>query len=445
MGSLSKTLPYSCYELGHCFKHSCSAASFEVCIIGFLESLKIYGVVYLLTGLVNARKISVKYGKKLLKDYITSACFLTVNAFGYIGSFCVLRHVLRHFNFLTVSFAPGFIGSLMAILVERPERRTLLAIYVTNVASECLWNSAVGHGYVSPIPRGEIMIFAAGMAYLGYSFRSQVPASRLINSIMQLFLGQEESGVMMAQRKAPTQREGIAPEPLLWHQRLLAVITGKHWLCPHPGGCLPRFVGAGVQGFVRGLLLQLSVKLVVSVPSLVRAPGRLAPLLTSKTNIQAGLFLGWFTALFKGTCCAGRRWHGEDRAAHGTVAGALAALSMYFYSAPSLALYMMWKVVESMYEQGWKAGYLPRIPGSVELLYALSTGYLFHMAAVEQYHMKPSYWRFLCRLTSNRIVEYNRHLLAPFKMDSARNFSGIWPDYDLRHVSETVKRLQWSV
>ncbi|MPC13248.1 Transmembrane protein 135 [Portunus trituberculatus] len=91
MGSFSKILPYSCYELGHCWKHSCSSASFEICIIGFIESLKIYGVVYLLTGLVNAQKISMKYGKKLLKDYLTSVCFLTVNAFGYIGSYCVVR------------------------------------------------------------------------------------------------------------------------------------------------------------------------------------------------------------------------------------------------------------------------------------------------------------------------------------------------------------------
>ena len=48
----------------------------------------------------------------------------------------------------------------------------------------------------------------------------------------------------------------------------------------------------------------------------------------------------------QGTCCCGRWWHGEDRPGTGTIAGALAALSMYFYSAPSLALYMMWKVVE---------------------------------------------------------------------------------------------------
>ena len=161
----------------------------------------------------------------------------------------------------------------------------------------------------------------------------------------------------------------------------------------------------GLQGFGQGYLLQLSLRLVTSIPKLVRAPRRLLPLLTSETNIQAGLFIGSFTSLFKvslkprlkkmdewfdkslymsrlmsvhdrwwnvtvvgwwsslapltvlsvgqGTCCAGRWWHGEDRAGHGTVAGAIAALSMYFYSAPSLALYIMWKVVEVSCWENW--------------------------------------------------------------------------------------------
>lgn len=47
MANLSKLLNYSCYELGHCFQESCSSASFEMCIVVFIESCKIYGVVYL--------------------------------------------------------------------------------------------------------------------------------------------------------------------------------------------------------------------------------------------------------------------------------------------------------------------------------------------------------------------------------------------------------------
>ncbi|XP_071517372.1 transmembrane protein 135-like [Panulirus ornatus] len=443
MGSFSKLLPYTCYELGHCWHHSCSFTSFEICIIAFIESCKIYGVVYLLTGLINARKISIEYGRKILKDYLTSVCFLTVNAFGYIGSFCVLRSILRHVNFLTASFLPGFIASFMAIFVERQERRSLLAIYVTNVASECLWNSAVGRGYVKPIPHGEILIFAGAMAVLGYSFRSSSPPSRLVNSILQLFLGRGESGVMIASRQVthPILSEQLDPKPQPWPMKLLSVFTFHHPLCPHRGGCLPHFFRMGLQGFSQGFLLQLAVKLLSSASRIVKSPWKVINLLLNGNNISAGIFLAWFISVFKGTCCAGRWWHGKDDPSHGAVAGVLSALSMYFYSAPSLALYMMWKVLESLYEKGCDDGYLPRIPKSVEILYSLSTGYLFHTAVMEKQYMKPSYWRFLKSLTWNRLSMYNRHLLDCYGLNSSQDFHNYWPDYDLDQIGDAVKQM----
>nr|XP_045581074.1 transmembrane protein 135-like [Procambarus clarkii] len=443
MGGFSKLLPYTCYELGHCFNHSCCFASLEICIIGFIESCKIYGLVYLLTALIKSRKLSFEYGRKLLKDYITSVCFLTVNAFGYIGSFCVLRHILGHVNFLSASFLPGMIGSLMAINVERPERRSLLAIYVTNVASECLWNVAVGHGYVKAIPRGEILVFAGAMAVLGYTFRSSKPFSKLMNSILQLILGGSESGPMIVARNARAHKELQHPQPKQksWFWRLSSLFTRSHPLCPHKRGCLPNFVMMGVQGFLKGFLLQFAVKFMSSFPRLLRSPSKLHGLLFSRNNVNAGLFFAWFISVFKGTCCAGRWWHGKEAPSHGAVAGVLSALSMYFYSAPSIALYIMWKVLEGVYEKGCDEGYLPRIPGSVELLYSLSTGYLFHVAVIEKCYMKPSYWRFLKRLTWGRLCHYNRHLLAPFGLDSAKDFEHFWPNYDPNFISEAVKKM----
>lgn len=43
---------------------------------------------------------------------------------------------MGHFNLLTVSFFPAFLSSVFAILIERPSRRTLLCLYVSNVATE---------------------------------------------------------------------------------------------------------------------------------------------------------------------------------------------------------------------------------------------------------------------------------------------------------------------
>ena len=43
----SKTVPYTCYELGHCWTPSCKQAFADIAIDGFKYSLKVYGTLYL--------------------------------------------------------------------------------------------------------------------------------------------------------------------------------------------------------------------------------------------------------------------------------------------------------------------------------------------------------------------------------------------------------------
>lgn len=45
------------------------------------------------------------------------------------------RKLFGKFNVLSVAFVPCFLCSLVAILIERPSRRGLLSLYVTNVVS----------------------------------------------------------------------------------------------------------------------------------------------------------------------------------------------------------------------------------------------------------------------------------------------------------------------
>ncbi|XP_076031764.1 transmembrane protein 135-like isoform X3 [Oratosquilla oratoria] len=389
MGSLSKLLTYSCYELGHTWHPNCYHACFEISLLTFIESCKIYGVVYLVSALIRGKRISPEYGKKLLSDFLRSACFLTTNGFLYIGFFCVIRNILQHVNVITASFLPAFFASLTAVMIERPERRSLLAIYVTNVASECVWNSLLSRGIVRSVPRGEVYIFMAAMAVLGYSFRSTNPLSPSLNSILQLFVGPGESGAVVAN----TAASQMSREPQVdttrqtrqnsWISALTSVLWSRHSLCPHRGSCL--------------------------------------------------LNTSW------GVCCLCRWIRGKDEASHGTLAGAVAGMAMYFYSAPSIALYLLWKTFEALYDDGCKSGKLPRIPGSVIIMYSISTAYLFHMAALEQYNLKPSYWRFLQRLTWGRMGEYNRYLLDEFGLGSSRNFDGVWPKYKEGFISESFK------
>lgn len=399
----------------------------------------------MLTGLIKFRKMTFKKGRELLLGYLRSSCFLCMNGFGYLGFFCILRHLLRHINFLTASFLPAFLSSICAILIERPERRPLLAIYVTNVASESLWQTALEYGYVRSIPRGEVLIFMAAMTVLGYYFRTPKPLSKMMNSILQIVLGRDESGIMIqpCQSNPVIASESVtSQQPSSWMRRLLSMFTKKHSACPHKRGCIPHIALAASRGFAQGFLLQLALTILPSVPRLWKSPSKLYPMLSRKGNISAGLFLGCFISVFKGTCCVGRWWHGKDEAWHGALAGAFSALSMYMYSSPSLALYIMWKTLEGLYENGCEAGYLPRIPGSVEFIYCLATAYLFHTSVMDDRNLKKSYHRFLDQLTWGRMYQYNRHLLRPYGFDSHKGFEHYWPKYDRGPVSDAVKQLR---
>lgn len=62
-------------------------------------------------------------------------------------------------------------SSMCALLLERPSRRSLLCLYVSNVATETLFNMACARGYCRPIPYGQVLIFGASMSLLLYYFR----------------------------------------------------------------------------------------------------------------------------------------------------------------------------------------------------------------------------------------------------------------------------------
>jgi hypothetical protein len=79
---------------------------------------------------------------------------------------------LGNFNILTISAIPAFLSSVFSILIERPSRRTLLCLYVSNVATETLWNMALSRNMVRNIKYGDTAIFAVGMAVLLTYYKS---------------------------------------------------------------------------------------------------------------------------------------------------------------------------------------------------------------------------------------------------------------------------------
>lgn len=117
--------------------------------------------------------------KRTFWGILQSTCFLTTNGYTFSLILCILRHFIGSFNFYTASFVPSFLSSMIALSIERPTRRGLLCLYVSNVATETLFNMACSRGYCRPIPYGQVLIFGASISVLLYYFRSGLHQRKL--------------------------------------------------------------------------------------------------------------------------------------------------------------------------------------------------------------------------------------------------------------------------
>ncbi|TRY77182.1 hypothetical protein TCAL_10938 [Tigriopus californicus] len=140
-------------------------------------------------------------------------------------------------------------------------------------------------------------------------------------------------------------------------------------------------------------------------------------------------FLGSFPAVYKLASCFLRNALGVDHRWNAIPAGFLAGLTMAFSPSRSMCLYSVWKTLEIVCTKGVQNGTLPRIPLGVEILYASSTSVLLHLGVVSPQSLKPSYWKFVSRITGDRFLEVNRPLLDHTYNVSA---SALLPNFEPR-------------
>uniref|UniRef100_A0A8C7EAJ9 Transmembrane protein 135 n=1 Tax=Nothoprocta perdicaria TaxID=30464 RepID=A0A8C7EAJ9_NOTPE len=127
MAALSKSIPHSCYEIGHTWHPRCSWAVLHVTHGALTESLRIYGTLYLIAAILRKRKLDY-YLHKLLPEILQSTSFLTANGTLYIACFCILRKLLGKFYFWSPGFGAALPASYMAILIERKSRYNLFTL-----------------------------------------------------------------------------------------------------------------------------------------------------------------------------------------------------------------------------------------------------------------------------------------------------------------------------
>ena len=253
--------------------------------------------------------------RKMVMGILQSTAFLVTNAYTFIMFNCLLRNMMGQYYFSTVAFWPCFLGSLSAIVVERPQRRPLLALYVANVATETLWNMAESRGWVKSIPKGQILLFGASVSILLYLYRLGLHKTSCKDSlfdILRIFVGKPEEGPIKAEEniESPPQPDSTTrsrPAVSLatingWLQvynSLLAKLKQKHTSCTHRGNCVRNAIMGGLKPLMGGLGLQVALKLLLNVKRIAQDKMDWRKTIFNKQTLNLGLFLGSFSFLYK--------------------------------------------------------------------------------------------------------------------------------------------------
>ncbi|XP_013419785.1 transmembrane protein 135 isoform X2 [Lingula anatina] len=449
MATWSKTLNCSCYELGHTWTPYCTQAFKDVCTRGFLYSFKIYGPLYLVAAILR-RKNKEYFLKKLLPEILQSTLFLGTNAVLFMGGFCLWRRIVGFYFFFNV-FPCAMPAPALALLVERKDRRGMLALYVSNLAIETLYRMAEARGYVRQIKNGQVILFSIVSSIYLYLYRQKSGLEKSTLNFIKLLLGGEESPDLLSEARTIKSTSSqvyhnVLRLPEAMWQRLLQLVQKwrqgpRHHLCKHLHGCHSYCIEGFLRSFTMGYIVQAAVGCFTALPKLTKQPSSLLQALKHRNNFSLGAFLGLFTAVFRMVNCVLRWLRDTDHAIHGAVAGFLASWSMLFYKSTSVALYLATKITEILYFKGIKKGWVPHIKCGDILLYSISTSILFHATVFEAHSIRPAYWRWLLKITGGKFAMINRKLLDIYGTQASKLYPDFVPKLDPRFSEMARKAL----
>ncbi|XP_034191318.2 transmembrane protein 135 isoform X1 [Osmia lignaria lignaria] len=447
---LSKFADISCKEFSHPWIDSCINATAGLGLHTLQECLRIYSTVYIVALLMRGKKPSKEDIKKTILGILQSTAFLSWSAFSYSMFICSLRRVLGKFNVLTVSFLPSFLSSLSAILIERPSRRTLLCLYVSNVATETLFKMGIARGYYSPISKGGTYIFATSIALLLYFFRSKTNKQDSIYRILRILIGPYEGTEYLkkssshsetqscSDSQSSTKMHDISRRPdkknfnifmksLEVYKKIIEQLKlrSKHVSCPHPYSCAHYILKGGMAVFSYALSAQLVINLFFQIKKLFIKPQLLKSIIFKRDNLNLAVFLGGFTGLYRLMSCLLRRFFQKDSCYFAIPAGLISGITFMAYSSNTIALYFMWKALQLLWNDLSEKKIVPEVKWFAIFLYCFSTAVLFHVAILEPQHLRSSYWKFLYNISGGRIAVMSRIPLDQFGLESSRHLAEV--------------------
>lgn len=334
----------------------------------------------------------------------------------------------------------------MAVLIEKPNRRSSLAFYVANVASETLFRIFVARGYFKPIKYGQVYLFTLSIATLMHLARKHGFEEDPLSTAIKVVVGPEEAKAKAAiveqsknDRTPSCKSQGI----LNWLKFL--VLTARHEYCPHPRtSCISYVSYSAIRALLIGFGAQLCLRLVTKLSLIAKDPSLALNIIQDRNHIKLGLFLLAFTGLFKGSNCT-FRWMLNDKSSPTScfVAGLIAGPALVLYPSPTVALYVLWKCLEALFHEGVRRGSIKRKNLFIVTLYGLATSQLFYSALMDPHHMKKSYMAFLHRISHHRLHMVNRSVLDIFGTGSSTGYEDFFPDLHPSFMSKAYLGSIW--
>lgn len=162
---------YNCYELGHVWDPDCVSNGVYFGLTVFIRSCQLYTPLYVGTHVLFVRKYDKESILGTIKSIFRSSAFISSHLLWFFALFCGSRALLGKFYYRVHAFPVTFLISLLSLPIEKKSRRGPLAVYVANIASECMYKILSDKGYLPKVPKGEVMLFTASMAALLYCIK----------------------------------------------------------------------------------------------------------------------------------------------------------------------------------------------------------------------------------------------------------------------------------
>lgn len=386
---------HTCANTIHPWTTSCSFMALELFYYIFKSSFKIYGSLYLIAAL--ARRKDLEYfKKKLVGEVLQSTLFLSLNGSLFGVGLCAFRKLLGTFTVLTSGFLPGSIASYIAIIMERPQRRGMLALYMFNNAIEVVFNMLASRNIIPRLSYGEVYIFCCATAIGMYLYKEKKLNNGVLNKSIQFLLGEDK-------------KCEINPVNLTSLHNIFNTTSFKD--------IIKRLTPAG-QAFLIGYIGEAAPRLLRSLFQPKKIPG----VLVHKNNLKLGLFLSSFVMLYQSAEFLLKHIRRKTDSINSFIAGGASGLSILFYRSSTISLYLFTKVAEILFKNAQSHGFLPMIPYAEIIVYTISTGITFHMCVFESHNVRPEYFKFLSYITNDRIIPTTK-LIPKLFLDQHRDKS----------------------